>query len=99
MRTPTTLRTVLVLGLLAAATAGEATAPKATLKPFASEAELAALFTKWTEEHKRRLGERRESAGMAAPQSYTSSVVAKAAAGRSSRTSRLSSASVSRRPK
>jgi hypothetical protein len=43
---------------------GHATAPKATLKPFASEQELVALFKTWTDEHRRRLSERRDAAGV-----------------------------------
>jgi hypothetical protein len=36
-------------------------APRKTLRAFASEQELQALFQKWSEEHKRRVGERRYS--------------------------------------
>src|SRR5438105_13076005 len=79
MRAPRTLRALLIAGLVAAATAGEATTPKATLRPFASEAELAALFAKWTEEHKRKYGERRAEMGVNA-QALTSSLVAAPAA-------------------
>jgi hypothetical protein len=62
-------RMLLVALVTSLAGAVHATTPKATLKPFASEAELAALFAKWTEEHKRRVGERRDSFGRAAPAS------------------------------
>lgn len=46
-----------------------ASAPKATLKPFASEAELHALLSGWAEAYKRRRDERRASAMQAAPAS------------------------------
>jgi uncharacterized secreted protein with C-terminal beta-propeller domain len=46
--------------------AAQATAPKATLKPFAGEAELAALLETWAEAHKRRRGERRAIAAQEA---------------------------------
>jgi len=49
------LLVVLLAALLPlAAGAAESTAPRKTLKPFASEQELAALFDRWAEEHKRR---------------------------------------------
>jgi hypothetical protein len=52
---------------LAAAAAADATAPRKTLKPFASEQELAALFKTWAEEGKRRQETRRSmSQGYAA---------------------------------
>ena len=42
---------------LAAAAAADSTAPRKTLRPFASEQELAQLFDKWAEERKRRRDE------------------------------------------
>jgi hypothetical protein len=45
-----------------AAGAAESTAPRKTLKPFASEQELAALFDRWAEEHKRRRDAQRAQA-------------------------------------
>ena len=63
--------------LIALASPVFGTTPKATLKPFASEAELAALFTKWTEEHKRKYGERRAAMGTYS-QALTSSLAAPA---------------------
>ena len=58
------LRPAFLTGLLLFALAAQATAPKATLKPFASEAELRQLLAQWADAHKRRHGERRDSAGV-----------------------------------
>ena len=64
---------VLAAALIAfAAGASESTAPRKTLRPFASEKELTALFDRWAEEHKRRRDEMRAMQGakaMAAPAS------------------------------
>ena len=51
------------------AAAAESPAPRKTLKPFASEQELAALFDRWAAEHKRRRDELRSQAAksMGAP--------------------------------
>ena len=46
-----------------AVSAAHATTPKATLKPFASEAELQALFKSWADQHQRRRAESRMAMG------------------------------------
>src|SRR5688500_7436095 len=56
----------LVIAVLIAVFSCAAQAAKATLKPFASEAELAALLESWAEAHKRRRAERRQFAQEAA---------------------------------
>ncbi|MGH8739564.1 MAG: beta-propeller domain-containing protein, partial [Burkholderiales bacterium] len=54
------MRMPVIAVLLAVFACGaQATAPKATLKPFASEAELAALLESWAQAHQRRRAERR----------------------------------------
>ena len=62
-----------------AASAAESTAPLKTLKPFASEKELAALFDRWAEEQKRRRDELRAAQGaksMSAPASLAAAPAA-----------------------
>jgi len=72
------LRLLLATFLLAAVAAHAGTTPKATLKPFASEAELQALLKAWGEQLERRRSARAEAYGMpSAPAS--ASVTAKAA--------------------
>jgi len=64
---------------LAAIGAADSTAPRKTLKPFASEKELAALFDRWAEEHKRRRDELRASQpakSMGAPSSLAAAPAA-----------------------
>ena len=51
---------------LAASAAAESTAPRKTLKPFASEQELKALFDRWAEESRRRQDARRSYGAAAA---------------------------------
>jgi uncharacterized secreted protein with C-terminal beta-propeller domain len=58
------VRFLLVVLLLLAASAAHATAAKATMKPFASEAELQALLKSWREQFERRRTARAESYGM-----------------------------------
>lgn len=60
------LRFAFLTSLLFLTLAAQATAPKAALKPFASEAELRQLLAQWADAHKRRLGERRLDAMQAA---------------------------------
>src|SRR2546421_7845109 len=71
----------LLIALLASA--AQATAPKATLKPFASEVELQALLKSWAAQSERRRAERMFAKGMsspAAPASMFSGAVAENAA-------------------
>src|SRR5262249_23885640 len=58
----------------------ESTAPRKTLKPFASEKELAALFDRWAEEQKRRRDEMRASTQAAKAMGAPSSLAAAPAA-------------------
>jgi hypothetical protein len=61
---------LLVAALLClAALAAQGSAPKATLKPFASEAELHALLKRWAEQHQRQVALRKAEATYAAPAS------------------------------
>ena len=60
-----------------AAGAAESTAPRKTLKPFASEKELTALFDRWAEEHKRSRAER-QMHGLAKSQAAPAAVAAEA---------------------
>ena len=60
-----------------AAGAAESTAPRKTLKPFASEKELTALFDRWAEEHKRSRAER-QMLGAAKSQAAPAAVAAEA---------------------
>ena len=62
-------RPVVIALLFLAAFAANATAPKATLKPFASEAQLQAVLRTWVEQQQRRRAERRADAMQAAPAS------------------------------
>src|SRR5688572_16513720 len=62
-----------------AAGASESPAPRKTLKPFASEQELAALFDRWAEEHKRSRAER-QMLGAAKSQAAPAAVAAEASA-------------------
>ena len=62
-----------------AAGAADSTAPRKTLRPFASEKELTALFDRWAEEHKRRRDEMRAMQGAKA-MSAPASVAAEASA-------------------
>jgi hypothetical protein len=65
------IKSRILIGLLAAllplaALAGPSTAPRKTLRPFASEQELAALLNGWAEEHRKREASRRRAySGMA----------------------------------
>jgi hypothetical protein len=65
------IKSRIIIGLLAAllplaALAGPSTAPRKTLKPFASEQELAALLNGWAEEYRKREESRRRAySGMA----------------------------------
>ena len=63
-----------------AAGAAESTAPRKTLKPFASENELAALFDRWAEEQKRRRDEMRASSQPAKAMGAPASLAAAAEA-------------------
>ena len=60
------LRLFLSTVLFLAALGAQATVPKATLKPFASEAELQALLKTWVEQQQRRRAERRDALAMQA---------------------------------
>src|SRR6186997_2682655 len=63
-----------------AAQAAPSTAPRKTLRPFASEQELKALFDQWAEEARRRPEGRRSFGAMAdAPASAPQAAMAKAA--------------------
>jgi hypothetical protein len=57
------VRLLIVIALWLVASAAHATAPKATLKPFASEAELQVLLKRWKAEVERRQPMRREGLG------------------------------------
>src|SRR5688500_8011773 len=72
----TFFRLVLMAAFMAV-TPAHATTPKATLKPFASEAELQALFKTWADQHQRRRAESRIAMG--ALQSAPASAPAKEA--------------------
>jgi len=58
------LLVVLLAALAPLAAGADSTAPRKTLKPFASEQELAALFSGWAEQYRARM-EMRRSAGVA----------------------------------
>jgi hypothetical protein len=62
-------RPVVIALLFLAASTANATAPKATLKPFASEAQLQAVLRTWVEQQQRRRAERRADAMQPAPAS------------------------------
>ena len=67
---------------LAASAAAESTAPRRTLKAFANEQELALLFDRWAEEHKRRRDAQRAQAskGMGAMAAAPASMAEQASA-------------------
>ena len=66
---------------LAAAAASDSTAPRKTLRPFASEQELAQLFDQWAEERKRRRDEQaRRAYGQSTPAPASALAKAEAAA-------------------
>jgi hypothetical protein len=69
---------LLAAALLFAPAAQAAAASKATLKPFASETELAALFDQWREAHRRRHAERHAYGMSQAPATVASEALSKA---------------------